>query len=115
TLPGLQVNLSDSTTAWQLYLGLFFMAIVLFAPGGLSGLLLMHRPILRTRAFVGVLRSYLIAAVPALIAAVGAIVLLEINYRRATQPDAGARMRLFWVDVDAATPWPWLAAIPLPP
>ena len=113
TITWLQVSLSDYTTAWQLYLGLFFIAFVLFAPGGLSGLLLMHRPIVKTRAFLGVLESYAIAAIPALIGAVGAIMLLEINYRRATQPDAGARMRLFWVDMDTATPWPWRAALAL--
>jgi branched-chain amino acid transport system permease protein len=111
TITWLQVSLSDYTTAWQLYLGLFFMAAVLFAPGGLSGLLSMHRPILRTRAFLDVLKTYAIAAVPMLIAAVGAIMLLEMNYRRATQPDAGARIRLFALDLDTSTPWPWLAAI----
>jgi branched-chain amino acid transport system permease protein len=113
TITWLQASLSDYTTAWQLYLGLFFIAVVLFAPGGLSGLLMMHGPIVRTRAFLGVLRAYAIAALPALAAAIGAIVLLEINYRRATQPDAGARMRLFWLDLDTATPWPWLAALAL--
>jgi len=113
TITWLQVSLSDYTTAWQLYLGLFFIAMVLFAPGGLSGLLLMHRPILRTPAFFGVVKTYAVAAIPMLIAAIGAIMLLEINYRRATQPDAGARMRLFWVDMDTATPWPWLAALAL--
>ena len=60
-LTWLQVNLSDYTTAWQLYLGLFFMAIVLYAPGGLAGLIMMHVPMLRTRAFAGVLRSYAVA------------------------------------------------------
>ena len=39
--------------------------------------------------------------------------LLEINYRRATQPDTGARMRLFWMDVDTSSVWPWLSAIAL--
>jgi hypothetical protein len=39
--------------------------------------------------------------------------LLEINYRRATQPDGGARMQLFGIDMDTATPWPWLAALVL--
>src|SRR5262249_2363091 len=73
TITWLQVSLSDYTTAWQLYLGLFFMAMVLFAPGGLSGMLLMHRPILKTRAFFGVVKTYAIAAIPALIAAIGAI------------------------------------------
>ena len=113
TITWLQASLSDYTTAWQLYLGLFFIAMVLFAPGGLSGLLLMHRPIARTRAFLGVLGTYGVAAVPALAAAIGAIMLLEINYRRATQPDAGARIRLLWLDLDTASPWPWLAALAL--
>ncbi len=57
----LQVSLSDYTTAWQLYLGLFFMAIVLFAPGGLAGLIMMHLAALRTRALAGIVRSYLVA------------------------------------------------------
>jgi branched-chain amino acid transport system permease protein len=109
----LQASLSDYTTAWQLYLGLFFMAVVLFAPGGLAGLLLMHRPILATRAFLGLMKTYAIAALPGLVAAVGAIMLLEINYQRATQPDASTRMRLFWIDWDTSTPWPWLVPLVL--
>jgi branched-chain amino acid transport system permease protein len=113
TLTWLQVSLSDYTTAWQLYLGLFFIAAVLFAPGGIWGLLSMHRPILRTRAFGSVLRAYVITAVPTLITAIGAIVLLEINYRRATQPEAGTHMRLFGIDLDTSTPWPWIAAVTL--
>ncbi len=106
----LQVSLSDYTAAWQLYLGLFFMAIVLFAPGGLAGLIMMHGPIVRTRAFASVIKSYGLAAVTALVMLVGAIVLLEINYRLSTQPESGSRMKLFWVGIDTATPWPWAVA-----
>jgi branched-chain amino acid transport system permease protein len=112
-LTWLQVNLSDYTTAWQLYLGLFFMAIVLYAPGGLAGLIMMHIPMLRTRAFAGVLRSYAVALLPALVALAGAAMLIEINYRLSTQPEAGSRMQIFFVTIDAATPWPWLAAATL--
>ena len=108
TITWLQASLSDYTAAWQLYLGLFFIAAVLFAPGGLAGLLLMHRPIVRTAAFAGVLKSYAAAAVPVLVAACGAIALLEMAYRRATQLEAGAHTRLF--GLDTSTPWPWLAA-----
>ena len=107
----LQVSLSDYTSAWQLYLGLFFIVIVLFAPGGLAGLILMHGPIIRTKAFYGVIRAYAVALVPALIMMVGAIILLEINYRLSTQPESGSRMTLFWVKIDTSTPWPWLVAI----
>lgn len=109
----LQVSLSDYTTAWQLYLGLFFIAVVLFAPGGLAGLLMMHARLVRTLAWVGVLRAYVIASLPALAMFAGAVTLLELNYRRATQPEAGTRLKLFGVDMDTSTPWPWLTAIAL--
>ncbi len=36
----LQINLSDVTTAWQLYFGLLFIAVVFFAPSGLAGWLM---------------------------------------------------------------------------
>jgi hypothetical protein len=73
----------------------------------------MHRPILRTRAFGGVLKSYAMTAVPAVITACGAIMLIEMNYRRATQPEAGAHMRLFGLDLDTSTAWPWIAGLVL--
>jgi len=113
TITWLQVNLSDYTTARQLYLGLFFVIFVLFAPRGLAGLIVMHREVARTRAFFGLLRAYAIALLPAIVMAIGAIVLIEINYRSATQPEAGPKMTLFWIDIDTSTPWPWLAAIAL--
>jgi branched-chain amino acid transport system permease protein len=106
----LQVSLSDYTTAWLLYLGLFFMAIVLYAPGGLAGLVAMHAPFVRARALGRVLRAYALALGPALAMAFGFITLIEMAYRRSTQPEAGARMRLFWIAMDTSTPWPWLGA-----
>jgi len=109
----LQVSLSDYTTAWQLYLGLFFIAFVLFAPRGLAGLILAHAEAARRRALPGLLRAYALALPPLLAMAIGAIMLLEINYRRATQPESGPRMSLFWFEFDTSTPWPWLGAIAL--
>jgi len=111
TISWLQVSLSDYTSAWQLYLGLFFMAVVLYAPGGLAGLIMMHAPLVRARKLGVVLRSYAMAAPGGLIALLGAIVLLEINYRLATAPEAGTKMKLFGVAIDAATPWPWIVAV----
>ena len=43
----LSLGLSDLTQVWQLYFGLIFIAVVLFAPGGITGLLMMHRPLLK--------------------------------------------------------------------
>jgi branched-chain amino acid transport system permease protein len=106
----LQVSLSDYTSAWLLYLGLFFMAIVLYVPGGLAGLLMMHVPFARARTLGNVLRAYALALLPALAMTLGAVMLLEIAYRRSTRPEAGAHMNLFWIPMDTSTPWPWLGA-----
>jgi len=109
-LTWLQISLSAYSAAWQLYLGLFFMAIILFAPSGLAGLIVMHGAILRTRAFGAVLASYVIALVPALVMATGAVLVIEMCYRVSTQAELGTRMRLLGISLDAATPWPWLFA-----
>lgn len=107
----LQVSLSDYSTAWQLYLGLFFVIMVLFAPGGLTGILLMHLPLIRARLLHKVLPAYLVAVVPAFVMALGAVFLLEINYRLATSPELGHKTTFLSIPVDMSKPWPWLAGI----
>ncbi|MEP7068808.1 MAG: branched-chain amino acid ABC transporter permease [Usitatibacter sp.] len=106
----LQVSLSDYTTAWLLYLGLAFMAVILYAPGGLAAVIARHAAIARTRARGAVVRAYALALPAALMMLGGAVTIVEIAYRLSTQPEAGGRMRLFWIPVDATTPWPWLGA-----
>ena len=107
----LQSSLSGYTSAWLLYLGLFFIAMIMFAPSGISGLIVRHASIARTRAFAGVLRAYALALVPLAAIAAGMVLLVEMSYRLATQPELGSRMRLLWTSVDAATAWPWITAV----
>ena len=106
----LQVSLSDYTAAWMLYLGILFMAIVVFVPGGLSGLVMMHVAAFRSASLGAIARSYAAALPFALLACMGSVALVEMLYRRATQPGAGGRMSLFGLSVDASTATPWLAA-----
>ncbi len=112
-LTWLQTSLSAYTGAWLLYLGLFFMAIILFAPSGLVGLIAMHRAIVRTRAFGSVLVAYLVALVPALVMGAGAVLLIEMCFRVSTEAERGTAMRLLGVALDAASPWPWVGAAAL--
>jgi branched-chain amino acid transport system permease protein len=51
--------------------------------------------------------------VPAAVMAVGAVLLIEMSYRRSTHPELGTRMRLLWMTMDSATPWPWIGALVL--
>jgi len=109
----LQVSLSDYTSAWLLYLGIFFLALVLFAPGGLSAIVLSQAALLRTRAAGALLKGYSMALLPVMAMAAGVAMLIEMPYRMSTQPELGTRMRLFGHHWDAATPWPWLLALAL--
>src|SRR5262249_52268696 len=80
-LTWLQISLSGYSGAWLLYLGLFFIVVILYAPDGLSGLVVRHAPIARTKAFGGLLGAYLVALIPVVVVATGAILLIEMSYR----------------------------------
>lgn len=43
--------LSDFSKAWLLYLGIFFIAMVLFAPGGISGIAMLNFELIKSRRF----------------------------------------------------------------
>ncbi|HSH91341.1 MAG TPA: branched-chain amino acid ABC transporter permease [Ramlibacter sp.] len=74
------VLLSEFTKAWLLYLGLVFLFMVMYAPGGIASLIMMN---LRVAAF-GRLKelwvSYLALAVTALIVLLGAACMIEMVY-----------------------------------
>jgi branched-chain amino acid transport system permease protein len=107
----LQVSLSDYTSAWQLYFGLIFIAMVLYAPGGLAGLIALHAPLVRARTLGPVLGAYALMLVPVVAMLLGMTWLLETAYRTATQPELGGKMKLFGIAFDAYDAWPWAAGL----
>ena len=109
----LQIMLSDVTEIWQLYFGLMFIAVVMFAPGGLAGLLLMHAPLLRARVLHRLAGPYLLLLAAALIAAAGAILVIELGHHLMAKASDGSVMRMFGVSFDTASVSPWLIAATL--
>ena len=107
----LQVALSGYTKAWLLYFGLFFLAMVLYAPEGLSGLIMRHRPVLEGGLMRRLLPAYGLAAGPLLIAVLGLIGLVEIVYNIETQAGAGAAMKLFGFTFQTRAVLPWLICL----
>ena len=93
----LQVALSTITDAWQLYDGLLFIAAVVWAPGGLSGIILAHAPAIRSGRAGALAPSYL-AQLPGLLLASGGVVLLaELAFRlQAVRNGASAGLLLGW-------------------
>jgi branched-chain amino acid transport system permease protein len=102
------VALSGFTKAWLLYLGLFFVLMVLYAPGGLASLLLLHIPLLRARRLNRLALPYLLAGGAVLLALAGVIGLVEMIYRLSEQ-GASTVISLPGVSFDAATAPPWLS------
>jgi branched-chain amino acid transport system permease protein len=108
----LSLGLSDLTPVWQLYFGLIFIAVVMFAPGGLTGLLMKHRPLLKAGTLNKVLPSYLIALGPTLAMVAGLMLAIETIVHYTVNPGDDSHITSFGVPFDAASPSIWaLAAI----
>ncbi len=100
------VALSGFTKAWLLYLGLFFLAMVLYAPGGLASLLLMQIPVIRARRFRELLMPYLLAGASSAIALAGLIGIVEMVYRLSEQGASTVLTAFGWsFDATHAAPW----------
>src|ERR1700736_542228 len=107
----LSLGLSDLTQVWQLYFGLIFIAVVVFAPGGITGLLMMHRPLLKAGTLTKILPSYLIALVPTLAMVAGGILSLETIVHYTVNPGDDSHIKAFGVNFDAASPYIWTMSV----
>jgi len=101
------VALSGFTKAWLLYLGLFFVTMVLYAPGGIASILLMQVPVLRAKRMRELLWPYALAAGAALLALAGLIGIVEMVYRLSEQ-GASTVLTVFGLSFDARTVPPWI-------
>ena len=109
----LAVALSTVTDAWQLYSGLLFVGMVVWAPGGLSGIILAHAPLVRAGRIGRVVVPYL-ACVPGLaLALAGTAGLAELAFRlQAVRNGATPRPVFGWAADPGSVP-PWLLALAL--
>ena len=101
------VALSGFTQAWLLYLGLFFVAMVLYAPGGIASLILMQLAVIRAGRFRELVLPYLLAAAAALVALAGLIGIVEMVYRISDE-NLDTAMNLAGIAFDAKSTPPWI-------
>jgi branched-chain amino acid transport system permease protein len=112
-MTALQISLSDYTGAWQLYVGLMFVVVVMYAPWGLGGLLLMHQPLLAERTLRRVLPAYGLAVVPVLMLAAGLVLLIETSHHLLVKSAEGPAMRMLGLSYNAQSPWVWIGLVAL--
>jgi branched-chain amino acid transport system permease protein len=95
------VLFSEFTKAWLLYLGLIFLFMVMYAPGGVASLIMMNLRL----AMYGFLRrlwvSYLALAVTALVTLLGAAAMIEMVYHLQLNSTLGSELMFMGVRLDS--------------
>lgn len=108
----MQSNMSGYSDAWLLYLGVMFIAVVMFAPSGLAGIIDAGLRSTGREGFGRVTVSWLASLVASLISAAGFVVFIELMLRRSGgygqtfEPLGLVTMR--YDDL-----WPWLVGLAL--
>ena len=104
------VLLSEFTKAWLLYLGLLFLFMVMYAPGGIASLIMMN---LRVASF-GKLRqiwvSYVGLLITALVILIGAAAMVEMVYHLQLNSALGDTLTFMGVPLNAKSLDCWLGA-----
>jgi branched-chain amino acid transport system permease protein len=104
------VALSEWTKAWQFYLGVFFVLMVMYAPGGIASLILMNLRVARYRLFARLRDPYVGVLLTGLVLLVGIILVVEMSYHLTLNFAAGSVTTIFGFRADGGDPAFWVLA-----
>jgi len=105
------VLLSELTKAWLLYLGIVFLIMVMYAPGGLASLIMMNVRVAAFGKLNRMWRHYIPLVVAGLIALAGAAAMIEMIYHLQLNEALGPEMQFLGVTLNAKGVTAWLAAL----
>jgi branched-chain amino acid transport system permease protein len=103
------VLLSEFTKAWLLYLGLMFLFMVMFAPGGIASLIMMNVRIAKFGKLKDLLSTYAALAVTGLFGLFGVGALLEMVYHRQLNAALGSELHYLGATLDSAHMDSWIS------
>jgi branched-chain amino acid transport system permease protein len=107
------VLLSELTKAWLLYLGLVFLLMVMYAPGGIASLIMMNLRLAAFGKLKRVLPAYAALGAAGLVALAGAAAMIEMMYHLQLNAALGSSLRFVGATLDAKTPLSWGGALAL--
>ena len=102
------VVLATITKAWLLYLGLFFVLMVMYCPGGIATLIMMQFPIIKSGRFKEIFPSYCVAASAGLVLLLALVFAVEMIYHLSLEAAAGTNKAMFGMNIDVASAPPWI-------
>lgn len=103
----MQSMLSDFTKVWQLYLGLMFIVVVMFAPRGIGGVVAHVLAVARRGELAGRLPAWLLGTLGSLMAFAGGVLVIEMAYRAR---EGGKVFAPFGLGFSQSDPASWLLA-----
>ncbi|MEO8154914.1 MAG: branched-chain amino acid ABC transporter permease [Rhizobacter sp.] len=107
------VLLSELTKAWLLYLGLIFMVMVMFAPGGIASLIMMNVRVVLFKKFKRLWLSYAGLALTSALWLAGASAVVEMVYHLQFESGSGDEVRFLGSVLNIRNAGTWLASIAL--
>ena len=111
----LQSGVSLMSNSWLVYVGVLFITMVIFAPNGIMGLVLAHRPDRRAPDSSAGSRCPISGPrCPALLMVLGFVGLVELTSFLTIGAAQGKTLVLFGNKIDMHALLPWLVAAVLP-
>ena len=104
------VLLSELTQAWLLYLGLVFTFMVMYAPGGISSLIMMNLRVASFGKLRPLLMDYLALAVTGFAALAGSAAMIEMLYHLQLNEALGPQMKFLGLTLNAKGVGSWVGA-----
>jgi len=105
------VLLSEFTQAWLLYLGLIFLFMVMYAPGGIASLILHNVRVARFGKLGRLWPSYIGLALSGLLMLAGAAALIEMIYHVQLDMSAGPEVHFLGLTLNVQSAMSWIGAI----
>jgi branched-chain amino acid transport system permease protein len=104
------VLLSEITKAWLLYLGLVFLLMVMYAPGGIASLIMMNLRVAKFGRLRGLLGWYAALAVTGFVTFIGVAAIIEMVYHIQLNEALGSTLKFMGAELDTKTPASWVGA-----
>ncbi|HNZ91256.1 MAG TPA: branched-chain amino acid ABC transporter permease [Acidovorax sp.] len=104
------VLLSELSKAWLLYLGLVFLFMVMYAPGGIASLIMMNLRLAKFGKLRGLWPSYLALGGTALVALLGAAAMVEMTYHLQLNAALGPALNFLGATLQANAVGSWFGA-----
>ncbi len=104
------VLLSELTKAWLLYLGLIFLFMVMYAPGGVASLIMMNVRVAAHGLLNRLWSSYLVLGLLGLLMLAGFGALVEMMYHLQLNAGTGTALNYLGLPLDAGSAASWIAS-----